>query len=114
MKKAIYCFLLIFFLPVAALAAHEHYTAEVSRLTTSGGLIYNKAFRSTADAQDGYQSNDGIPFGSTGAAYYDGTLDGTVLPMVYNLTVDGISYSKTGGYFARLGAVGNVGRPELC
>ena len=79
-------------------ADHEHYTAEVSRLTTSGGLVYNKDFRSTADAQDDYASLDGITFGDTGSPYYDETLDGTVIPITCDEFQHGTTYESNGQF----------------
>ena len=57
-------------------------------------VIYSKAYRSTDDAREGYNSGDDIPFGSDGSAYYDSNLDGTVIPLKYNINRRGVMYGR--------------------
>ena len=75
----------------AVAGTYPHFDAEKAR----PGVIYSKAYRSTADAQQGYNSNDNIPFGSSGSSYYDSNLDGTVIPLTYNVHRSGTTYGKT-------------------
>ena len=83
-------FFVILFCHTASAADHAHFDAE----KVKPGVIYSKAYRSTADAQQGYNSNDNIPFGSAGSAYYDSAVDATIIPLTYNVHRSGIAYGR--------------------
>ena len=83
-------FFSVFFCHTANAADYTHFNTEKAK----SGVIYSKAFRSTADAQQGYNSNDNIPFGSAGSAYYDSAMDATIIPLTYNVHRYGTGYGR--------------------
>jgi len=101
-KTLLFSFLgILLFNNTAVAGTYPHFDTEKAK----PGVIYSKAYRSTDDARDGYNSGDDIPFGSDGSAYYDPNLDGTVIPLKYNVNRRGVMYARndTGGFTPNTG-----------